>query len=226
MIGVLQTEHGADYGNCFAACVASLLHLRIDEVPTLRAENGDPPWSCEVWNRVYLPRVREFLADRRIMLMNYAFQSSRPLSEVSIMAPVTRDRGFWIAGVASIRHKDQFHAVVCRGLEIVWDPSGKLLSTDLYGNCASAFFLVPFDPMQTIKQVVQVPIPRYTLAPHDERPSAAEEIVGEIQRLGLGDDVAASLAGDWPLGDGRDDEQGEECRQNAVRAARIGLWTQ
>jgi hypothetical protein len=54
----------------------------------------------------------------------------------------------------------------------------------------------------------------------------AEEIVGEIQRLGLGDDVAASLAGDWPLGDGRDDEQGEECRQNAVRAARIGLWTQ
>jgi hypothetical protein len=39
-------------GNCFAACIASLLSMRIEDVPNLQ---GDEPW------REYIDRVHEFL---------------------------------------------------------------------------------------------------------------------------------------------------------------------
>jgi hypothetical protein len=41
MIPVDQTTFGHPGGNCFSACVASLLHLGIDEVPYFMSNPGD-----------------------------------------------------------------------------------------------------------------------------------------------------------------------------------------
>jgi hypothetical protein len=51
---VTQTKFGHGEGNCFAACIASLLHTSIDDVPNLQ---GDETW------RTYIDRVHEWLSE-------------------------------------------------------------------------------------------------------------------------------------------------------------------
>lgn len=44
MIPVTQTTFGERKGNCFAACVASVLELPLEEVPNFCCENWDGEW--------------------------------------------------------------------------------------------------------------------------------------------------------------------------------------
>jgi hypothetical protein len=113
-----QTVFGAPLGNCLSACVASLLHLRIDEVPTFCDK---PDWLCV---------LNAWLRERGLWAMCYVY-------ETSLVPP-----GFWIMGGKSPRG-DFLHAVVMRGSEMVHDPHP---SRDGVLSRVDCTILVPIDP--------------------------------------------------------------------------------
>ncbi len=93
-----QTKFRVPEGNCFSACVASLLHLPIEDVPTFCAE-GDK------WFEVFQQWLRP--------LGLYAFMLKH--------CEEWRPDGYYILGGKSPRG-DFFHAVIARDGEIVHDP--------------------------------------------------------------------------------------------------------
>lgn len=98
---VYQTKFGSPDGNCFAACVASILEIGIDEVPDFKEGNGE-------WYQKYKQWLR-----------NYAYDF------IAIKGFDSEDKDFCphvysIVGGTSPRGLD--HAVVYFGMEMVHDP--------------------------------------------------------------------------------------------------------
>jgi hypothetical protein len=100
---VLQAVPGPD-GDCFAACVASLLEIELAEVPDLAAA-GDR------WASV----LRRWLAARGLRV-DFRLGDRRPLGDQADPPP-----GPVIAGQRVL--DGSVHAVVCRDGRIVHDPS-------------------------------------------------------------------------------------------------------
>lgn len=133
MIPIDQTTFGFPSptnpgGNCFTACVASLLELTIDEVPFF-AGHEDRWWDVFV----------EWLDERGFWPLCYRLTADTP-----------RPSGFYILGGQSPRKPDDpsaLHAVVAHGDKIVHDPhpsrAGLLSRFD-------AIVLVPMDPARAI----------------------------------------------------------------------------
>lgn len=127
---VMQTTFGFPGGNCFSACVASLLHLPIEDVPYFMG--ADDKW----WDM--------FLA------------WLEPRGYYAICFPLRADQalpGYYVLSGRSPRGTADadLHSVVARGLKIVHDPSpeprrGELLSRE------DAIVLVPLDPRQCITE--------------------------------------------------------------------------
>lgn len=95
---VEQTQFGFPGGNCFAACMASVLELSLDAVPNFESVK----WFHE-WN--------EWLRPRNLSLMTF---SIRPHDE-------WKPDGVALLGAKSLRG-DWLHSVVILDGEIVWDP--------------------------------------------------------------------------------------------------------
>lgn len=96
-----QTAFGPSVGNCFAACVASVLEVPLADVPNF----------CEGDTTDWFEKLRDWLRPRGF----YAFGmklSGRP-GEPEGWYP----EGLHIAGGRSPRH-DCLHAVVARGSEV------------------------------------------------------------------------------------------------------------
>lgn len=98
MIPVEQTYLAPPEGNCFAACVASILELGINDVPNYHSEEWFQQWN-------------EWLKPRGLMLLTFAIQPGN----------TWRPAGFSIIGAKSPRG-DWIHAVVARDGQVVWDP--------------------------------------------------------------------------------------------------------
>lgn len=118
MIGVGQTTFGHPGGNCFSACVASLLELPIDDVPYFMAGDGAE----------WFDRLAEWLKPRGLYPLLFKWSADWPKT------------GFGILGGKSSRGD---HAVVGYGREVVHDPhpsrEGLLAIEDVT-------ILVPLDP--------------------------------------------------------------------------------
>lgn len=95
-----QTVFGYPNGNCFSACLASILELPLEEVPWFMAE-GD-----------WLSRVQEWLKPRGL----YAACLLIDTTESPFYPP-----GWHILSGQSPRG-DWLHAVVAQGTKIVHDP--------------------------------------------------------------------------------------------------------
>lgn len=116
---ILQIGHG----NCLAACLASILELPCDDVPPVS----------------HSPEQIAWLRDRGFELLRVpsdAFEVRR-LPEVPYVMTALSPRA------------PTFHAVVCRGGEIVWDPH-PLRHMGLGGPAVEYLFLVPTDPERRI----------------------------------------------------------------------------
>lgn len=115
-----QTTFGHPGGNCFSACIASLLDLPIADVP-------------------YFMDVEDWVAKLARWLDRFGFY---PVTFK--VSPEWHPQGFYILGGESSRGS---HAVIARGLNIVHDPhpsrKGLVLRED-------ATLLVPFDPKSTM----------------------------------------------------------------------------
>jgi hypothetical protein len=120
MIPVDQTTFGIPGGNCFSACVASLLNLPIDDVPYFM--------GAENWLTAFTEWLRLYSMYPIVFKVNTSPDDT------------WRPAGYHILGGQSVRGP---HSVVARGHDIVHDPhpsrSGLILIED-------AVVLVPLDP--------------------------------------------------------------------------------
>lgn len=99
------------YGDCFRACLASLLELPISEVPHIMHDN--PPVE------VYRQRTNSFLAEHDLFLFTvgglWDFEEWRSTN------CIIRDV-YHIISDRSPRFPDAFHAVIGKNGEVVHDP--------------------------------------------------------------------------------------------------------
>jgi hypothetical protein len=100
MIKVEQTKLGYPDGNCFSACLASILELSLDEVPCFTGED-------------WLSQYNLWLADNNLALVNCLYKDA----EGNVLAPA----GYSILAADSPRGNWK-HAVVCFNGNIVHDP--------------------------------------------------------------------------------------------------------
>lgn len=110
MIPVDQTTFGHPGGNCFSACVASILELPISEVPYFM---GDLDESNHVWAK----RLDDWLEPRGLYALHFNI-NDRALHDRENLWP----KGFYILNVKSPRGD---HSVVARGPKVVHDPHPK-----------------------------------------------------------------------------------------------------
>lgn len=115
---VYQSKLGPE-GDCFRACVASLLELDLPVVPHFM--EGLPPWSEEdaarlAWQEAFRSAVDAFLLPRGFCYFEVSFQV--PISELPLRPPA----GLWI-GMGRVPGASCDHAVVMRGEQLVHDPA-------------------------------------------------------------------------------------------------------
>jgi hypothetical protein len=108
MIKVFQTRRGAR-GNCFAACVASLLELGLEEMPEYLDEKGEPlyPGWLALWNEFLRP-----LGLGLVWVRHCACMACAPPPGYAIMA----------AKAPKDDEPENTHAVVCLDGAVVHDP--------------------------------------------------------------------------------------------------------
>ena len=88
------------YGDCFPACVASLLELPIEVVPNIHSDS---------WFSIIKTFLDEFGLDM-------TFHNSS--------GPIWADSP-WIASVKSKNYPDGTHTIIMQGSEVLFDPSTK-----------------------------------------------------------------------------------------------------
>jgi len=134
---VLQTRVGRR-GNCYQACVASILEVPIDEVPDQAL--GRTPEE-------YVHILRGWLAPRGLSLIAATLGPYTPEE----LLPELWHAGYWIAGIAT-NSRDLDHAVVMRGNTVVWDPHPTPHNWEPYvanPHINGIAMFVPLDPAQT-----------------------------------------------------------------------------
>lgn len=96
-----QRVFGKGYGDCFAACMATLLELPIEVLPN----DHSPAWFL-VWG---------------VFLRQFGLDISCERAEGSVWQPYP-----WIAGVKSKNLENDTHAIIMgRGGKVLFDPSRK-----------------------------------------------------------------------------------------------------
>ena len=110
--------------DCFAACIATVLGLGLDDLPRI------PPVTDD---ETRFDRWRNWLNGRGWDLIFAA-----------TAVPDEAPRGFWIAGHAT-DNPDVNHAVVWEGVEPVWNPSG-VDDPRRLGEVKVGLVLVPLEP--------------------------------------------------------------------------------
>ena len=111
MIGVKQTIFKPPLGNCYSACLASILELSLDQVPNYIAE--------EKWYLLYGRWLRQ--ANLDIL----TFSGPQLYDPELWIEQEERLKGFTIVGVESFRGP-WGHSVVAKDLKIIWDPNPEI----------------------------------------------------------------------------------------------------
>ena len=106
------------YGDCHRACIASILELPRHAVPHFLEDN------CSAG--VFHARVEAFLRSVGFRQFSAAYTASEDVSVGDFLKSICRHSHslmdtFFILGVRSPAGCG--HSVVCRGLEVVWDPT-------------------------------------------------------------------------------------------------------
>lgn len=106
-----QTLFGVGVGDCFAACVASLLGLPLSAVPNFCAEHGEGDWY---------EHFSKWLNERGFAPLTFSLPTEAMLEAHIEWAKKFAPSIPWIAGGDTSRGK---HAVVFVGSELAHDPN-------------------------------------------------------------------------------------------------------
>lgn len=110
---VEQTILTPPLGNCFAACIASILEVPIEDVPWPRR---DETKDADTWCG-YMNRVNDFLEQFNVYVVDMALETQLQNEDRIPWRP----RGYVILNAKSQRG-DSLHSVVMKDGEVVWDP--------------------------------------------------------------------------------------------------------
>lgn len=114
MTPVFQTDFRAPGGNCFQACVASIMDLHLDEVPHFLKDSDGGNWRQERWEA-----VREFAREHNLA----ACWLSPGEEEDSKYIPDLFRSGLYYIATGPIAGSQYGHCVVGLGGKFVHDPS-------------------------------------------------------------------------------------------------------
>lgn len=106
MIPVMQTKFGNEEGNCFAAAIASVLEVKLEDLPNLNsAQNKE--WFRDLWN----------------FLVSHGFSYRGDIhNEAKILAYDKGVNGYYVVNGKSPRGYSRGHAVVYHKGKFVHDP--------------------------------------------------------------------------------------------------------
>lgn len=119
-----------DVGDCFSACIASILELPIESIPVYHSDESDSAWH----------RWMAWFESANLALI---------LLDRSPPPP-----GYAIRSILSYTYESRTHAVVAFNGAVVWDPSPNRrdLSDECYSLWTRHWIIVPIDLMNPIKR--------------------------------------------------------------------------
>ena len=106
MIPVYQTVLTKENGNCYAACLASILECSLEDVPNFMADGSDE----------FDNLLNKWAGDTNFTIMSINMHRDIPYITESFKDVYS------IGTIQSPRFENTLHAVVCKGFEIVHDP--------------------------------------------------------------------------------------------------------
>lgn len=138
MIPVFQTDTTETNGNCFAACVASMLECSIDHVPNFyEGTKREMTWIARKWllEKFNLTIVSTYLQRHG----NNSFIGATPGM-------------FFILGIESRHYRELSHAVIAKvcedgqTFEVIHDPNPiNKMEKHPWGEYAVGYFMIPMD---------------------------------------------------------------------------------
>lgn len=126
------------WGDCFRACIASLLDLEVTEVPHVNADI-----TFEEWDKMY----RDFLHDRGYRKIALPLVASSPEEALSITAGWADGLPYIFSGADRLGSGS--HAVIAQHGKIIHDPNPKSAEPYIFGPFPGdgrygCEFIVPF----------------------------------------------------------------------------------
>jgi hypothetical protein len=125
-----QTIFGDKKGNCWAACLASILDTAVSVVPNFCSDHPEPDGT-------WFSETNKWLKPMGLCLIEFTIQEDRNLMDVF--------PGIWIAAGKSPRG-DFDHCVIYRGGMMIHDPHPSRDGLD--GKPKTASLLFPLDPSE------------------------------------------------------------------------------
>lgn len=151
MIPVMQSCMLSPGGDCFAACLASILELPLSAIPKPTRHQG----TYDVAFYYYITRI-----NRHVLKPMGLYISFQPGMKLNDSEKTYRPPGLHIANVkvrmynldGKPTNSTSMHCVVCRGKTVVHDPSPA--QTEIL-DFHSSYLLIPYDPVdiRTMKLV-------------------------------------------------------------------------
>lgn len=106
-------------GDCLIACLATILAIKYEEVPSELALDEEEKTGHSQWNK-----MQQFLATRKLVCWSFAIWGD----EMPFLKFGNHEiryhfypPGFWMASVKSPRNEDG-HVVIMRGYKVYFDP--------------------------------------------------------------------------------------------------------
>jgi hypothetical protein len=144
---IVEPRYNSD---CVAACLASLLELRIEEVPEFwKAATGDKPSTrqYEAIRKWLVTKGYHYYYSEHSPKQFAEFQSGK--FERGVSWP---PRGYWLARITRVEWLiDDMpgHVVIMKGFKCVYNPSGTIKETKENDVFLTGYYLlVPLDPKE------------------------------------------------------------------------------
>lgn len=136
-------------GDCFRACICSILEIPIEQFPLITPNDGES-WWYDIDDH-----LRGFYGCYMVDWELKKDEADKWLPCGSCGKYAFPDKGYWIASVPSLNiepnpetGEPRHHAVVMDGFEVAWDPSRgtKRVGFDEGDRIYNVTLLMPFDP--------------------------------------------------------------------------------
>jgi hypothetical protein len=146
---VFQTRFTEDDGNCFEACLASILELDLDDIPEYTEGNKRM--------QPYFARLdRELLQGHGLRAVAINVGHKTDGDQPDRLPDYVGEDVYRIASIADTEGAGFVHAVVMRGRELAHDPNREDLrktgTADFADRIACALLLVPLDVRPTSRK--------------------------------------------------------------------------
>ena len=145
MTPVFQTDYRIPGGNCFQACVASIMELPLQEVPNFLKESDGGPWTQPQWNA-----VKEFAKQRDYEVCWLDPDIPDDVGNIEVL----KQSGLHYVATGCSPRTDNGHCVVGAGGVTVHDPMANVGGCPLVSDPWLYIFFLPSSDPESQKNCV------------------------------------------------------------------------